>query len=65
MKTLSRLSFWNALEFMVYNTSTDEADGTKETCFCIIHFQRQELVGKCEHEISQRAKSGIVHLSSV
>lgn len=46
-------------------TSRDETDRAEEACFCVIHLNGQELVGKSEHQVSKRAEASIVHLRPV
>lgn len=46
-------------------TSTYEADGTEESCFSVIHLERQQLVSKGKDQVCERAKACIVHLSAV
>lgn len=46
-------------------TSRDETDSAEEACFCVIHLNGQELVGKSEHQVSERAEASIVHLRPV
>lgn len=46
-------------------TPTDQADGTQEASFSVVHFQWQELLGKCKDKVCQGPKTCIVHLSPV
>lgn len=46
-------------------TSRDETDGTEEACLCVVHLDGQQLVGKSEHQVSEWAKTCIVHLCPV
>lgn len=46
-------------------TSTDEADGTKETGLSVVHLQGQQLIGEGEDEVCEGAEAGIVHLGPV
>ena len=46
-------------------TSTDQADGAEKAGLRVVHLQRQELAGEGEHQVSQRAKAGVVHLGSI
>lgn len=46
-------------------TSRDETDGTEEACLRVVHLDGQQLVGKSEHQVSERAKTCIVHLRPV
>lgn len=47
-----------------FSTSRDEADGTEEPAFRVVHLQRQELPGKSENLICQRAEACVVDLSA-
>lgn len=46
-------------------TSRDETDGTEEACLRVIHLDGQQLVGKSEHQVGERAEASVVHLRPV
>lgn len=46
-------------------TSRDETDGTEEACLRVVHLDGQQLVGKSEHQVGERAEASVVHLRPV
>lgn len=46
-------------------TSTDQADGTEQSCLRVIHLQGQELPSKGKDEVCEGPKASIVHLGAV
>lgn len=46
-------------------TSWDETNGAEQTRLCVVHLDGQQLVGKREHQVSERAEARVVHLSPV
>lgn len=46
-------------------TSGDETDGAEEACLRVVHLDGQQLVGKSEHQVGERAEAGVVHLRPV
>ena len=46
-------------------TSRDETDGAEEACLCVVHLDGQQLVGKSEHQVGERAEASVVHLRPV
>lgn len=46
-------------------TSRDETDGAEEACLRVVHLDGQQLVGKSEHQVGERAEASVVHLRPV
>lgn len=48
-----------------FSTSTDEADGAKESSLGVVHLEWEELAGEGKHEVSEGAEPGVMHLCPV
>lgn len=46
-------------------TSADEADGTEQPSFRVIHLQGQQLVGEGEDQVCERPEASVVHLGPI
>lgn len=64
--TLGHLHFETQFVECVHcSTSTDQADGAEEACFCVVHFQGQKLASKSKHQVCERSEASVVHLRPI